>query len=483
VVKSRKILKKPKKFNKPKRSKLKKKNDISEDDEEELDYDLVKYTTQRKAERRAIIIVVTLLIIFSIFLSSVIFFTGEKKTSQLSAYNDRWNDISKFRNHLAEKTDRFDQNLYETSSIISSATVLRQIDDPTNYLYVAIGIEKEYSPDQVSAIIDFVIDGGSVIIADDYGFGNSISSLVLDTEVTFNVGFIGKQLWDENYVKNPRFIKINVNRLQSRLDFEGVILMNDPTALEQRSPLDNWYGRTMVTTSSKGWIDYNDDGKHSPTVPGEEMSEKPIMQEVRLGDGRAIFISDPSLFINEMWNRENNSEFADALVQYLVPNVDPDSNVKNNQTKIIIFDESLHIQDSVLSNTRASFFQGIVYLTTDTQLAILVGILMLLLLGVLIIIIENPPELKHKYNIDYYNLNQLLTTDITSDDCDRIRYIFLERLRIVHGLTIEEFKDLSYEELEKMISDTDLVDFALDWKKKYYGQELENILLRIRDMD
>ena len=45
----------------------------ADDDDEELDYELVKYTTQKKSERRSIIIVITLLILFSIFLSSVIF--------------------------------------------------------------------------------------------------------------------------------------------------------------------------------------------------------------------------------------------------------------------------------------------------------------------------------------------------------------------------------------------------------------------------
>jgi hypothetical protein len=474
---NKKINKKNKKYKKNKKSAK------SAEDDEEYDYELAKFTTQQKAERRSIFIVITLLILFTIFLASVVTFSGEKKTSQLSGYNDRWNDISEFRDHFNEKEDKFGQNLYETTSILSSATVLRQIKDPSKYVYVAIGIEKKYSPDQASAIVDFVIDGGSIIIADDFGYGNSLSSLVLDTDVSFNVRFVGKQLWDENYVKNPKFIKININRLESRLDFEGVVLLNNPTALEPRSSVDDWYGRTMVTSSNKGWIDYNDDGKHTPTVPGEEMSKKPIMQEVKLGEGRAIFISDPSIFINEMWHRENNTEFADSLIKYLIPNVDEVTNIKNNQTKYIILDESLHIQDDVLSNTRVSFYQGLVNFTTDTQLSILIGIIMLLILGVIIIIVENPPNLKHRFNIDYYNLNELVATEITANDCDRIRYLFLERVRISHGLTIEEFRDLSYDELENIIEDPELVDFALDWDKKLYGQELENILLKIRDKE
>ena len=204
------------------------------------------------------------------------------------------------------------------------------------------------------------------------------------------------------------------------------------------------------------------------------MGKKPIIHELSIGNGKIIFISDPSIFINDMWDRENNSAFIDALVRYLIPNT-------NNHTKLVIFDESLHTQDNIFSNARQTLFEGLVTLTTDTQLAILIGILALLILGVLIIVVENPIELRHRFSIDFYNLNQLTSPEITGDDCDRIRYLFLEHLRISHGLSIEEFKDLSYDELEDIVKDPELVEFALEWDKKYYGQELENILLKIRD--
>jgi hypothetical protein len=476
----------------------KKTKDKDAEHEVELDFDRVKYDLERKSEKRSIIIVITLLVLFIIFLSSVIYFAGEPKTSHLSAYNDRWNDISKFREHMLDQNDRNGNELYETSSILSSATILKQVENPSEALYVAIGIEKEYSADQVEAIIDFVSSGGSAIIADDFGYGNSISQAVLDTDETFNVGFVGKPLWDENYLKNPRFIKINLNIAEGGMDFNGVILLNDPTALEPRKT-ERYYDledflknreskqaiiETVVTSSDKGWVDMDGDGKHSPFVAGEEMGEKPIIQVAFIGRGRAMFISDPSLFINDMWNRENNSEFISALVHYLLPNLDEETNLRlSNGAKLIIFDESLHVQEDLLSNARLTFFQGLVILTTDTQLAILIGILLLLILGVIIIIIENPPDLRHRFNIDYYTLNNLITSDITAADCDRIRYIFLEKLRISHGLSIEDFKDLSYDELENLIREPDLVSFALDWKKKYYGQELENILIKIRDFE
>jgi len=459
-----------------------KKSSKTTEDDTELDLELARFQRSKKKERRALITVITLLIVFAIFLTSIIILSGEKKTSQLSAYSDRWNDISKFRENLIES--RFDngKKSIETRSILSSPTVLKNIKNPEDYVYVAIGIEKEYSEDEVTAIIDFVYSGGSIIIADDFGYGNSLSETVTNSEESFNTGFFGKQLWDENFLKDPQFIKINVHKDESGF-FEGVILLNNATALMPHQKSESWYGKTLVSSSNKGWIDVNGDGHHSPLVPGEEMGRKSIVQEIRMGDGKALFVSDPSIFINDMWNRENNSAFALAMIEYLFVSQNIENRKYDNSTKYVIFDESLHIQEDILSNTRQSFFQGLVGFTSDTQLAILIGILGLLFLGVLIIIVENPPELRHRFNIEFYNLNNLLTTDIVAKDSDRIRYIFLERLRIAHGMSSEEFKELAYDELENMIQDDDLVDFAMDWKKKYYGQELEDILLKIRDYE
>ena len=153
------------------------------------------------------------MVVFIIFLSSIIYYAGDEKTSQLSAYSDRWNDISKFRKHLLSLEDKDNNKLYESSSILSSATMLNSItNDHENYLYIAIGIEKEFSADEVKAIKNFVWDGGTVIIADDYGYGNSITYADVDLEDTFNIEFVGKPLYDEVIAsnRNPRFIKINV---------------------------------------------------------------------------------------------------------------------------------------------------------------------------------------------------------------------------------------------------------------------------------
>lgn len=461
-----------------KTNKTKKTEDETDTESSEYDLELTKYKTAKRKERRSIFTVITLLVILMIVLGSIIYFSNTKKTSQLSAYGDRWNDISNFREHLLDQKDNNNNELYTTSSILSSPTVLRDLDNPEHCLYVAIGIEKEYSTDAVKAIIDFAWEGGSVIIADDYGYGNSFVEKAQEYDESFNIRFVGKQLWDENYEKDPRFIKINVKKDESKF-FEGVILLNDPTALKNQNPTEKWPGRTMVSSSSKGWIDIDGDGSPTPYLEDEQMSKKPIIHELEVGDGKVVLISDPSIFINDMWSRENNSVFADALVRYLVPNTD-DDNFKNNNTKLIIFDESLHIQENIISNSRQTFYQGLVGFTSDTQLAILIGILALLFLGVMIIIVDDPPSLRHRFNIDFYSLKELKNPIITAADCDRIRYIYLERLRMTHGLSIEEFKDLSYDELYDIIKDPDLVDFALEWDKKYYGEELENILIKIQ---
>jgi hypothetical protein len=193
------------------------------------------------------------------------------------------------------------------------------------------------------------------------------------------------------------------------------------------------------------------------------------MIEIVVGDGKAWFISDPSLFINEMWNKSDNGEFAIALVDYLLPNGGE-----------VIFEESRHIQNTPLDNAQQAFYEALVVLTTDDQLTLVTVTLALLALGVLIIVMENPSELRHRFDLGHITLKNLHKPFITHEDCDRIRYLFLEKIRIAYGLSTVDFKELSVDKLTQMIRDPDLIDFALDWDKVIYGQDLEKILLKIR---
>ena len=106
--------------------------------------------------------------------------TNAKNPSQLSAYDNDWNDISDFASDVNE-----DQNgNHEIKTIVSRPAIINKISeieknatDKTinvgNTVLVIIGVERSYSEFDSRAIYNFVKSGGKVIIADDSGYGNS----------------------------------------------------------------------------------------------------------------------------------------------------------------------------------------------------------------------------------------------------------------------------------------------------------------------
>jgi hypothetical protein len=427
-----------------------------------------------KSEKKVSISTISIIVFIIVILISISAFAyigSVDKSSQLSAYSDSWNDISNFRSDLLDQRTFEGKSKYSTSSIVSSPTMLNKIDDPENKLLIVMGVEKKYSSEEAEAINDFVLNGGKLIMADDFGYANSLAYNY------FDVFFYGARLWDEQYEKNPRFVKISVDledRTIPHKYFSGVIMLNEPSAIETtvgkntelaHSSPNSWVD--LDNNGERGYADTNEDG-----IPDtlEVTQEHAIIIERRIGelDGRAIFVSDPGIFINNMWSKANNSAFAIALVEYLLPHGE------------IIFEESRHIQNSPIDNAQLALYEGLVVLTTDDQLTLVTITLALLGLGVLIIVMENPSELRHRFDLGHISLKNLYKTSVTHEDCDRIRYLFLERVRIAYGLTVEDFKELSVDELTDMIMDPDLIDFALDWDKMLYGQDLEKILLKIR---
>jgi hypothetical protein len=348
--------------------------------------------------------------------------------------------------------------------------MLNKLQNVDNTLLVIIGVEKKYSNDESEAIADYVRRGGRLLLADDFGYANSVAYS------KFNVFFYGNRLWDEQYEKNPKFVKVSVeleDRVSNRKYFSGEIMMNEPSAMETTS------GRSTekVHSSSNSWVDFDDNGERGyADTDGDGIPDQPevtqeyaIMIEIVSEDGKAFFISDPSIFINDMWDRSNNSAFALALLEYMLP-----------QGGEVIFEESRHIQKSPVDNAQQMLYESMVVLTTDDQLTLVTVTLALLALGVLVIVMENPSELRHRFDIGHITLNNLHKPFITHEDCDRIRYLFLEKVRIAYGLTVEDFRELTVDDLTNMIRDPDLIDFALDWDRVLYGQDLEKILLKIR---
>ena len=127
--------------------------------------------------------------------------------SQLSAYDNSWNDISAFHDEVKALDG------VVTNSVVSTPLLLAEIEDPSHTLFVISGVERDtlsfphfdddgfisfsdadgYSDAEVEAIIAFVRANGTVIVLDDFGFASSLGS-------SLGVKYTGYPLYDTVYV-------------------------------------------------------------------------------------------------------------------------------------------------------------------------------------------------------------------------------------------------------------------------------------------
>ena len=96
--------------------------------------------------------------------------TNAKNPSQLSAYDDDWNDISEFASDIDEDGD----GKHTIKTIVSRPSVIDKISEVeknatnptinnTKAILVIIGVERSYSEYDAKAINDFLRSGGKVI--------------------------------------------------------------------------------------------------------------------------------------------------------------------------------------------------------------------------------------------------------------------------------------------------------------------------------
>ena len=99
-----------------------------------------------------------ILIVISV---AMITFTAQKYTPKHSIYNESWNGASKMRNALGTMN-------ISTSRFLVSPLILKADRDVK--LVVVIGSERSYTQAEKDAYYDFVVDGGTLILFEDFWF-------------------------------------------------------------------------------------------------------------------------------------------------------------------------------------------------------------------------------------------------------------------------------------------------------------------------
>lgn len=383
-----------------------------------------------------IIIIIPVLLIFFIFIFVPIYNELNERDPQLSAYSDDWNGLSTLKN-------RIDKD-YETQCLISSPLILTDYKDPEKTLLLIIGVEKKYDESEVLAIIDFVNNGGKVIIADDFGYANSFANRC-------NIEFLGKRLYEINYEGNTSFVKTQANMSIVNYNKTYNLTLDRPTALVTYSGEDveqlitgNTYDWHEMNDQS--WIDENDDGTIDYTERISEYGESTQISVIKYNDAGIVFIADPSIFINDMWDKSDNANFTLDLIDFLLPDGGK-----------VIFDESRHTQRDLAGNLYKTIFELFVFSSRNIFVKIFFFAGMILVLGVVTIVVKEAKKLEHEFDPTY---RKEVTLTIDKVKPDKVKKIFLNKLRMWYAMSDEKFKALDEHSLNKMIGDQQLIDFV-----------------------
>ena len=183
----------------------------------------------------------------------------------------------------------------------------------------------DFTAAELQAIKDFVNLSGTLILADDYGYGNRVLEFL-----GFKARFSGRPLLDPmvNYKNQwfPRVVYLNDSPLT-----EGI----ENLALNHATAIANVAADEVIAQSSAfSYLDLNANEKQEADEPN---GPHPVISRHSLGGGQVILIADPSLFINSMSGIEDNHQ----LIQ----------NITTMNTTPPLVDQS-HLPPSTLHQTK-----------------------------------------------------------------------------------------------------------------------------------
>jgi hypothetical protein len=326
---------------------------------------------------------------------------------------------------------------YPVEVLLTSPALLLEEADPENVVYLSCGRGKDLTPTEVQDLRKFYSEGGRMIIAED---GHHASSL----SVYDNIDFLGGQLYDERFLGDPDFIQIDVNWRE----FSGTLVLNRPTGLASSG------GETIARSGTSSWVDRNGNGKRDPD--NSSFGEFPGSRIVAIltdpdfpekGGGCIAYISDASLFTNEMLVHGDNLDFAVFLISYLLP-----------EGGKVVIDDSTHKTEG-LTGLAQGLLRGPVILTTDINFKIVVGTLSTVLLVAIVYLYVPPPKFRHVNYLNRSGLAQLIDNHVGLEHAVLMRKVVLDRVRIRNSMSVESFSQLSWERLREMIGDDDVYNF------------------------
>jgi hypothetical protein len=249
-----------------------------------------------------------LLIGLCVVLGATLVYASATSTAALGAYNPTWNGVSEVRD-VADDT--------ETTVVIGTETADYEDLSPNTTTAVLFSPDQQYTANETARIREFVTDGGTLLIAEDYGQQTTTLLQALDTPIRVN----GSILRDERYYgATPAFPHArDVGTHPYTADVERLTLNRgttlEPATARNQTALDTLATNENVTllANSSGFA-YHDTNSNEELDENESLQRRPIAATSSIGDGEVVVIADSSVFLNTMLDQSGNRQFLENIV-------------------------------------------------------------------------------------------------------------------------------------------------------------------------
>ncbi|MFW3145675.1 MAG: DUF4350 domain-containing protein [Thermoplasmatota archaeon] len=275
--------------------------------------------------------------------------------ADFSIYNSSWNGCSELG-----------KDVYSTGSFLPTVDVSGSTEDrivhnsfselkgelkPADSVILIIGPDLEFDSKEGSFMHDFLLRGGTLLLADDVGTGNGLLGyLNTSTRIT------GELMVDLSFMKSSEFSVTTELADHEVTRNVSQLLLNYPSTISA-SPR----ARSIVNSSKTSWLDLDEDKVLDGSEPEGPF---PLLTIESYGKGELIVLSEPSLLINQMREKMDNGIFVSNLISYV-----------SSGREVMVIDESHRdLTNPVqLANLFISDFN------TEEKVGIMVGVTLLFL--------------------------------------------------------------------------------------------------------